>query len=67
MKNNCPCDGCVPPKRHTHCHEKCPDHDKWRKKEDEKASMIRKKKQEEGVLTGYHVQVIEKLRKRRKK
>jgi hypothetical protein len=26
----CPCDGCVPPKRHLHCHSTCPDYKDFR-------------------------------------
>lgn len=26
---DCPCNGCVPPRRHPHCHSTCPDYPKW--------------------------------------
>jgi hypothetical protein len=25
----CPCNGCVPPKRHLHCHSTCKEHKDW--------------------------------------
>ena len=27
--SRCPCDGCMPPKRHQYCHANCPDYPEW--------------------------------------
>lgn len=29
MANDCPCNGCVAPKRHPGCHAECPEYTEW--------------------------------------
>lgn len=30
MRNICPCNGCVPPKRHEACHDHCKEFKEWK-------------------------------------
>lgn len=38
---DCPCNGCVPPKRHSGCHPVCPDYLKWEAKHKAKLAKLR--------------------------
>ena len=42
--SDCPCNGCVPPKRKIGCHGTCREFIVWRKKEDEKNAKIYREK-----------------------
>ncbi len=49
--SDCPCNGCVPPKRNETCHATCKDYPKWREEQDIKnAEIYREKKALQDVL-----------------
>lgn len=47
MGNVCPCNGCVAPKRHIHCHSTCSEYTGWKAAEDKRKADERKRKEEE--------------------
>lgn len=63
MKSDCPCYGCVAPKRSGDCHCKCKEYDAWRKKEQEKTSAINEQKQIELLISDYHTSAVAKVKK----
>ena len=51
MTEHCPCDGCIPPKRHIGCHTNCPDYIRWKKQlEEAKAIRIRENEKKDIVI-----------------
>ena len=50
--SDCPCNGCVPPKRNETCHPTCEEYLKWRKKQDAKnAEIYRERKAFQDALS----------------
>lgn len=43
--DNCPCKGCVPPKRNAECHSNCKDFKIWDQEHRQKLESIRKDKE----------------------
>ena len=39
--NDCPCKGCVPPKRNAECHSKCPEYIEWNTLHQQELEKIR--------------------------
>lgn len=36
LNDDCPCNGCIPPKRTSDCHGKCPDYEEWTAEQERK-------------------------------
>ena len=56
------CRKCVPPKRHSGCHDKCPDYIKDKKEHDEFKKKIWEKKKIEKALSEYKKEAVNKER-----
>lgn len=60
-----PCKYCTPETgRTTTCHDRCPEYQAWKKKNDKRKAKIRKKKLEEADYKGFKYQQLEKNRNR---
>ena len=46
---DCPCNGCLPPKRSSDCHSVCPEYPKWSKKHVEELTAIREEKERRNI------------------
>ena len=46
---DCPCNGCLPPKRSSDCHSVCPEYPKWSKKHVEELTAIREQKKKNKI------------------
>lgn len=53
MYDNCPCRGCVAPKRQPGCHGECPEKAAWDGKVSEAKEAIRKEKARSGTALGF--------------
>lgn len=62
MSSNCPCKGCVPPKRNAECHSICPEYKEWSAAEQIKKAKIRELREEEQA---YDAMSIKRCRGRR--
>ncbi len=50
--SDCPCNGCVPPKRNATCHPTCKEYIEWREEQDIKnAKIYREKKAFQDILS----------------
>ncbi len=50
MKDDNPCNGCVPPKRNIYCHANCKEYKDWKADLDKKNKEIRDKRKLENDL-----------------
>lgn len=50
MGNDCPCKGCVAPKRHVGCHGTCKGYTDWKTADVEKKAAERKRKEDEAAM-----------------
>ena len=62
--NECPCKGCVPPKRNAECHSICPEYKEWKAAETQKNEKIREIREAENA---FEASIIKRYRGRRKR
>lgn len=60
MSKECPCKGCVPPKRNPTCHSGCPDYKEWRAEKDNENEKIKKAREEQKMLDDFFFIGLEK-------
>lgn len=58
------CRVCVPPKRHSGCHDTCPDYIKRKAEWDENKKKIWENKKKEKEIGGYKINATRKARKK---
>lgn len=56
-----PCQGCVPPRRHLYCHDRCPDRALWLADLEKKREYLKVAKEVEEAKTDYRDQTWHKV------
>jgi hypothetical protein len=65
MNEDCPCNGCVPPKRKRACHGSCPEYKTWDSEKREKKAEYMKMVREEKIITEYAIRTTRRIRGRK--
>lgn len=62
---NCPCKGCVPPKRCPGCHGSCAEYIAWQRNHVRHLMAVRRAKEKQKVCSDYTAERVRKNKKKR--